>query len=116
MVALDAFETGNDIFYLHACHQSAEALQIAVASAIELHVGDNAVLHLHIDVAGAGTLGLVGGFHCYIYEKPTLTLPVREGTWIAKHIIFQVLPHREDSGGSLSFFFFFYSSSGFMLV
>ena len=106
MVAPDTFEACDDIGHLHARHQPAEALQIAVASAIELHVGDNAVLHLHIDVAGAGTLGLVGGFHCYIYEKPTLTLPVREETWIAKHIIFQVLPHREDSGGSLSLFLF----------
>ena len=65
MVALDAFETGNDIFYLHACHQSAEALQIAVASAIELHMGDNAVLHFHIDVAGACALGFVGDFHWF---------------------------------------------------
>lgn len=69
MVAPDAFEACDDIGHLHARHQPAEALQIAVASAIELHVGDNAVLHLHIDVAGAGTLGLVGGFHCYIYMR-----------------------------------------------
>lgn len=79
MVAPDAFEACDDIGHLHARHQSAKALQIAIASAIELHVGDNAVLHLHIDVAGAGSLGLVGGFHCYIYERPTLPLPVREG-------------------------------------
>ena len=66
MVASDAFEAGDDVLYLHACHQPADALQIAVASAIELHMGDNAIFHFHIDVAGAGTLGLVGSFHCYI--------------------------------------------------
>ena len=59
MVASDAFEAGDDIFYLHACHQPADALQIAIASAIELHMGDNAILHFHINVAGACSLGFV---------------------------------------------------------
>ena len=63
MVALYAFETGDDVGHLHTLHQSAKALEIAIASTIELHVGDDAVLHFHIDVAGAYSLGLVGCFH-----------------------------------------------------
>lgn len=63
MVALYAFEPGDDVGHLHALYQSAKALQISIASAIELHVGDDAVLHFHIDVAGAYSLGLVGCFH-----------------------------------------------------
>ena len=70
MVAPDTFEACDDIGHLHARHQPAESLQIAIASAIELHVGDNAVLHLHIDVAGAGTLGLVG-YHILKNKKAT---------------------------------------------
>lgn len=66
MIALYAFKTGDGLFRLHACDQPADALQIAVAPAIELDVGDDAVLHLHIDVAGAGTLGLIGYFHCFL--------------------------------------------------
>ena len=65
MIALDAFETSNDILDFHSCYQSADSLQIAVASAIELYVGDDAVLHFHIDMAGAHALGFVGGFHCF---------------------------------------------------
>ena len=66
MIAPDTFETGNDIFNLHSCYQSAESLQITVAPTIELHVGNDTVLHFHIDVTGAHTLGFIGCFHCYI--------------------------------------------------
>ena len=44
MVASDAFEAGDDIFYLHACHQPADALQIAIASAIKDHIVQSVVV------------------------------------------------------------------------
>lgn len=76
MVAPDAFEACDDVLHLHAGDESADALQIAVASAIELHVADNAVLHLHVDVARANALGFIGCFHNQNNQwTPSLTFP-----------------------------------------
>jgi hypothetical protein len=46
MIAFDSFEACDDIFDFHACYQSAKALQIAVASTIELYVAYDTILYL----------------------------------------------------------------------
>jgi len=63
MIALDAFETIDDLLDLHAGNEATDALQIAVASTIKLHVAYDTVLHFDIDVGGASAVGLVGCFH-----------------------------------------------------
>lgn len=56
MVALNAFKASNDVLHLHTRNKATNALQIAITPAIELYVGDNAVLNLYIDMSGAGAL------------------------------------------------------------
>ena len=57
--ALDALHTGDHILNVHTFHQSADALQIAVAAAQELDIGDLAVLDIEEDLLGANALGFV---------------------------------------------------------
>ena len=64
--ATNAVHSCNDIVDVHAFHQSANALQIAVATAQELHVLYLAVLNIEKDVLGASTFGLVLKLHVYI--------------------------------------------------
>ena len=62
--ATDAFQLGDDILGFHAFHQCGDALRVAVAAAIELHVLQDAVFDLKLDGLAACALGAVGVSHC----------------------------------------------------
>ena len=117
MVALNAFKASNDVLHLHTRDKAANALQIAIAPAIELYVGDNAILNLYIDVSGAGALCFIGYFHKYIYRE-THPIPLCQGGDLDSKSISS--PSSPLQGGwiqvGLLLFCIFYSSSGFMLV
>ena len=61
--ALDALHTGDNILNVQTFHQSADALQIAVATADELDVLNLAVLDVEQNAPGAGAFGLVFVLH-----------------------------------------------------
>ena len=54
-----ALELLDDFFGLHAAHQAADALQVAVASVPDFHIAYDAVLHRHDHVGAARASGLV---------------------------------------------------------
>ena len=57
--ALDTLDAGNYIVNVHAIDQSADALQIAVASADKLNILDLVVLNVEQNALRASALGLV---------------------------------------------------------
>ena len=57
--ALNAVEAADSFFRGHTDKQACNALSITRAAAVELNGGDNAVLELDINFAGAGTAGIV---------------------------------------------------------
>ena len=57
------FQTGDHIVNIHAFHQGADALEIAVAAAQKFHMGNLAVFYIEADLTGAGTFGLVSITH-----------------------------------------------------
>ncbi len=58
--ATDSIKFVNHVVNLLACHQTADALQIPVASAIKKDLPDDAiVINGHINQLRAGTLGFV---------------------------------------------------------
>ena len=61
--AADAFQLGDDIFCFHAFHQCGDTLCVAVTTAIELHVLDDAVLDIKLDGLAACALCSVSVFH-----------------------------------------------------
>ena len=62
--ALDSGHPVDDVLGLHAFNQSADALQVAVAAADELHVVDLAVLQVEENRPGAGDFGGILVMHC----------------------------------------------------
>lgn len=61
--AADAFQTLEHFINFHAIHQCADALRVAVAAAVKLHILDNAVLDFKLDGLATSALGSVGVFH-----------------------------------------------------
>ena len=61
--ATDAFQTLEHFINFHAIYQSANALRVAVAAAVELHVFQNAVLDFKLNRLTTSALGSVGVFH-----------------------------------------------------
>ena len=61
--AADAFQPLQHILYFHAFHQSADALRVAVAAAVELHILQDAVLDFKLNGLAACALGSVGVSH-----------------------------------------------------
>lgn len=60
IAAADAIQFANDIVNLLACHQTADALQITMATAIKKDLPNDAiVINGHINQLRAGTLGFV---------------------------------------------------------
>ena len=59
----DAFQPLEYLINFHAIHQSAHALRVAIAAAIELHVLQYAVLDFKLNGLAAGALGAVCVFH-----------------------------------------------------
>ena len=57
--AADALQPGDDILHLHADHQLADALKVAVTAALDLKGLDDAVLHLEGHLTGTDALGLI---------------------------------------------------------
>ena len=65
--ATNARKTLDGFLYLHASDQRGNALGVARASAVILHVLDDAVFDIDIDHSGANTSGLIGQmFHTYL--------------------------------------------------
>ena len=62
--ATDAFQLGDDILGFHAFHQCGDALRVAVAAAIELHVLQDAIFDFKLDGLAACALGSVSVSHC----------------------------------------------------
>ena len=64
-VATDAFKACNDVLVFHSCYQAADALQVAVATTIELHFFQNSILARNLNVSCASAVCCVGYcFHC----------------------------------------------------
>jgi hypothetical protein len=61
--ATDAFQTLEHFINFHAIYQSANALRVAVAAAVELHVFQNAVLDFKLNRLTASALGSIGVSH-----------------------------------------------------
>ena len=61
--AADAFQLGDDVLGFHAFHQCGDALRVAIAAAVELHIPQDAVLDLKLDSLTTGALGAVGVSH-----------------------------------------------------
>ena len=61
--AADAFQTLEYFINFHAIYQGADALGVAVAATVELHVFQDAVLNFKLDGLTAGALGSVGVSH-----------------------------------------------------
>ena len=61
--ATDAFQFRDNVFSFHAFHEGGDALRIAVAAAVELHIFQDAVHDFKLDGLTAGALGSVGIFH-----------------------------------------------------
>ena len=70
-VAAYALEACNDILVLHSLYQACDALQVAVAAALEFHICENTVLARYINVSGAGSVGGV----CYCFHFTNIFLP-----------------------------------------
>ena len=66
--AADAFQLGDDIFCLHAFHQSGDTLCVAVAAAVKLHVFHDAILNLKFYSLTAGALGSVSIIHDLLFQ------------------------------------------------
>jgi hypothetical protein len=65
--AANAFQPLQDIFHFHAFHQGADALRVAVAATVKLHILQDAVLDFKLNGLAAGALGAVSVFHWIIY-------------------------------------------------
>ena len=63
-VAADALEACNDVLVLHACDKAAYALEVTVATAIELHLFQNSILARYLDVSRTGSVCCV----CYCFH------------------------------------------------
>ena len=63
MIALNTFETSDNILYPHTNKKTGQSLQIAITSSIELHVMYNTIFYFYIDVCGAGSLSFIWNFH-----------------------------------------------------
>ena len=61
--AADTFQFGNDILGFHTFHEGSDTLSIAVATAVELHILDDAILNFKLNRLTASALGSVSVFH-----------------------------------------------------
>jgi hypothetical protein len=61
--ATDAFQFRDNVFSFHAFHEGGDALRIAVAAAVELHILQNAVLDFKLNGLTASALGSVSVSH-----------------------------------------------------
>lgn len=64
----------HDFIRLHAFHQAAHALCVAVAASIELHIVDDPVVDFKFDHLATGTLRIIGMFHFEIDLAAKVTL------------------------------------------
>ena len=63
VAAADALQAGYYRLHRHPLHQAADALQVPVASAPEVHVLHDALFHLQLDAGAASALCLVCMHH-----------------------------------------------------
>ena len=68
--ATNAFQALQHLINFHAIHQSAHALCVSVAAAVELHILQNAVFDFKLNGLAACALGSVSVFHIYKVKVP----------------------------------------------
>ncbi len=69
-----AFQAGDDIVDIHALHQGADALEVAVAATDVLDIFDLAILDVKEDTLGTGALGLIFVAHVLCFLSVFFTI------------------------------------------
>jgi hypothetical protein len=60
---MDAFQTGDNLFSIHAFYQTAYTLRVTVAATVKLHIVDFAVDDFKFDHLATSTFGIISVFH-----------------------------------------------------
>lgn len=70
---MDAFLSLDDFFSIHPFHETANALGVAITTAIKLYVVDLSVHNFKLDHLTAGALRIIGVFHEDKYQKKIMS-------------------------------------------